>query len=55
MAALSAARRNKALSAFYRRLLDAGKPKKLALIAVARKLLTILNAILRDKKPWQNA
>lgn len=55
MAAVSAARCNKALSAFYRRLLDAGKPKKLALIAVSRKLLTILNAILRDKKPWQNA
>ena len=55
MAAVSAARCNTMLSAFYRRLLDAGKPKKLALIAVARKLLTILNAILRDKKPWQNA
>ena len=33
----------------------AGKPKMVALIAVARKLLTILNAILRDKQPWQNA
>ena len=33
----------------------AGKPKMVALIAVARKLLTILNAILRDKKPWQTA
>jgi transposase len=55
MAAVSAARCNTVLSAFYLRLLDAGKPKKLALIAVARKLFTILNAILRDKKPWQNA
>jgi transposase len=33
----------------------AGKPKMLALIAVARKLLTILNAILRDKRQWQTA
>ncbi|HWM62167.1 MAG TPA: IS110 family transposase, partial [Rhizomicrobium sp.] len=37
------------------RLVAAGKPKMLAIIAVARKLLTILNAILRDKNPWQNA
>lgn len=55
MAAVSAARCNKALKPFYERLLAAGKSKKLALIAVARKLLTILNAILRDKNPWQNA
>ncbi|MBI5311819.1 MAG: IS110 family transposase, partial [Methylocystis sp.] len=36
---------------------DSGKPKIVALIAVARKLLTILNAIIRDAKPWrtQNA
>ncbi|MGH6926119.1 MAG: IS110-like element ISMex17 family transposase, partial [Propylenella sp.] len=33
----------------------AGKPKMVALIAVARKLLTILNAILRDGRPWQTA
>ena len=46
---------NPVLKAFYQRLVAAGKPKKLALIAVARKLLTILNAILRDKKPWQPA
>ena len=37
------------------RLTAAGKPKKAAHIAVARKLLTILNAILRDQKPWQTA
>jgi len=36
-------------------LVAAGKPKMVALIAVARKLLTILNAIVRDQKPWQNA
>jgi len=55
MASLSAARHNPALRAFHQRLLTAGKPKMVALIAVARKLLTILNAILRDKKPWQTA
>ena len=33
----------------------AGKPKMVALIVVARKLLTILNAILRDNRPWQTA
>lgn len=50
-----AARHNPTLKPFYQRLIAAGKPKKLALIAVARKLLTILNAIIRDKKPWQPA
>jgi transposase len=53
--ALVASRRNPVLSAFYRRLLAAGKPKMVALTAVARKLLTILNAIIRDQRPWQNA
>jgi len=55
MSALSAARHNPALKAFRQRLLAAGKPKMVAIIAVARKLLTILNAILRDKTPWQSA
>lgn len=55
MAALVASRHNPVLKAFYQRLLQAGKPKKLALTAVMRKLLTILNAIIRDKTPWQNA
>jgi transposase len=55
MAALTATRFNPVLKAFYQRLLQAGKPKILALIAVARRLLTILNAILRDRRPWQNA
>jgi len=55
IAAMVAARHNPPLKAFYQRLIAAGKPKKLALIAVARKLLTILNAIIRDKKPWQPA
>jgi transposase len=55
MAALVASRRNPVIAAFYRRLLAAGKAKKLALTACMRKLLTILNAIVRDQKPWQNA
>ena len=55
IAALVASRHNPLLKAFYRRLLAAGKPKMLALIAVARKLLTTLNAMLRDNRKWQNA
>jgi transposase len=55
MAALSAARFNPTLKVFHRRLIDAGKPKMVAMIAVARKLLILLNAVLRDQKPWQNA
>jgi transposase len=55
MGALVAARFNPTLKAFRDRLVAAGKPKLVALIATARKLLVILNAILRDKKPWQNA
>nr|MDH4415291.1 IS110 family transposase [Rhizobium sp.] len=35
------------------RLLDAGKPPKVAIIAMARKLLTILNAMIRENQPWQ--
>jgi transposase len=55
MAALSASRYNPVLRAFYQRLLAAGKPKMVAMIAVARKILTILNAMLRDKKQWKPA
>jgi transposase len=55
MAALVAARHNPTLRRFYQRLIAAGKAKKLALTAVMRKLLVILNAILRDHKPWQTA
>lgn len=55
MGAMVAKRWNPPLKAFFDRLVAAGKPKKVAIIAVARKLLTILNAILRDKTPWQNA
>ena len=55
MGAMVAKRRNPVLKAFFDRLVAAGKPKMVALIAVARKLLTILNAILRDNRPWQIA
>ena len=55
MAALVASQHNPILRCFYQRLLKAGKPKKLALTAVMRKLLTILNAIVRDQTPWQHA
>ena len=52
MAALVAARHNPAIKAFYQRLLAAGKPKKRALVACMRKLLTIPNAMVRSGKPW---
>lgn len=55
MAALVASRHNPTLKAAYQSFLSTGKPKMVALIAVARKLLTILNAILRDQRQWQNA
>jgi len=55
LAALVASRHNPVLKAFRDKLVAAGKPKLVALIATARKLLTILNAILRDKIPWQPA
>src|SRR3954471_22281278 len=55
LAALVASRHNPVLKAFRERLRAAGKPNMVALVAVARKLLTILNAILRDQKPWQPA
>lgn len=48
MATLAAARFNTTIAAFYKRLVDAGKPKKVAMIACMRKLLTILNAIMRE-------
>jgi transposase len=55
MGALVAKKHNPTLKAFFDRLVADGKPKMLALIAVARKLLTILNAIVRDNRPWQSA
>lgn len=53
--ALVASRHNPALKAFRDKLVASGKPKILAIVATARKLLTILNAIIRDQKPWQHA
>lgn len=55
MGAMTARRCNPGLKAFFERLVQAGKPKMVALVAVARKLLTILNAIVRERKPWQPA
>lgn len=53
MATLVASRFNPVIAPFYRRLVHLGKPKKVALTACMRKLLVILNAILRDRKAWQ--
>jgi len=55
MATLTAIRFNPVIAHFYQRLVAAGRPKKVALTAAMRKLLTILNAILRDQRPWQPA
>ena len=55
MAALATTRHNPVLRGFYQRLRAAGKPAKVALLAVARKLLVLLNAILRDQRPWRYA
>jgi transposase len=51
--AMVAARYNPQLKRLRDKLVAAGKPKVLALVAVARKLITILNASLRDRRPWQ--
>ncbi len=53
MGALVAARHNPAIREFYERLVAAGKPKKVALVACMRKLLTILNAVLKHRTPWR--
>ena len=53
LGAMNAARFNPTLKLLYQRLRAAGKPAKLAFIAVARKLLTILNAMIRDQKTWE--
>ena len=53
MATLAATRHNPVIGGLYRRLCAAGKPKKVALVACMRKLLTILNAMVRDKTTWQ--
>ncbi len=53
MAALTAARCDPTMRAYYARLDQHGKPAKVALVACLRKLLTIANAILRDAVPWR--
>jgi transposase len=55
MATLAAIRFNPAIRAFYQRLCQAGKLPKVALIASMRKLLTILNAMVRDQQPWRSS
>jgi Transposase and inactivated derivatives len=55
MATIAAIRCNPVIRAFYRRLLAAGKEKKVALVACMRKLLTILNALLRKRQRWNPA
>lgn len=55
MATVAATRHNAVIRAFYQRLRTAGRPPKVALVAAMRKLLTMLNAILRDQRPWHLA
>ena len=55
MGAMVAKRFNPVLRAFFNRLVAAGKPKMVAIVAVARKLLTMLNAIIRDRRQWKTA
>ena len=52
MGALVASRHNPAIRDFYQRLLAAGKPKKVALVGSMRKLLVILNGMLKHGSPW---
>ena len=52
MAALVASRHNVLIKNFYERLLAKGKPKKVALVVCMRKILVILNAMVRDKRHW---
>lgn len=55
MGALVAARHNPVVRGFYERLVASGKPKKVALVACMRKLLTILNAVLKHRTPWRSS
>lgn len=52
LATLVATRHNPVIRAFYRRLREAGKPKRVALVACMRKLLVILNTMLKQGQPW---
>ena len=53
MATLVATRHNSVIKKFYQKLLAKGKPKKVALVAAMRKLLTILNDMVRHNRKWQ--
>ena len=55
LAAMTGIRFNPVLQSYYAHLVAAGKPRKVALIACAHKLLVILNAIARDQQPWSPA
>ncbi len=54
MAAIVASRHNPVIRAFYQKLVAAGKLKKVALVACMRKLLVILNAMLKHDTPWHH-
>ena len=53
LATLSAVRHDPRMKDFYQRLVQAGKPKKVALVASMRKLLTIINAVFRSGEPYR--
>jgi transposase len=53
MATVAAIRWNPVIRTFHERLLKAGKPPKVAIVACMRKLLTILNAMMKNQTPWQ--
>ena len=55
MATVAAIKYNPVIRVFFHRLVAAGRPGKVAVIAAMRKLLTILNAMLRDRRPWHTA
>ena len=55
MAAVTASRHNPVLAPFYDRLIAAGKPPKVALVAVMRRLVVYANAVLRSGQPWKGA
>jgi len=55
MATVAAIKHDPVIRAFFQRLVAAGRPGNVAVTAAMRKLLTILNAMLRDRRPWQLA
>ena len=55
MAAVTASQHNRVLAPFYDRLVKAGKPRKVALVAVMRRLVVYANAVLRSGHPWKCA